>query len=388
MREHAGLVFSIGEYQRRVQGALQLMENQGLDVILLNSPDIINYLTGYQTSGYDAFTLLALDSQGSCYMVTRLLEQINVVERTWVSESFTFQDHEDPIQVTESVFRSKNEKAKKVGVEMDSFFFRHSQLTKILEFLGDRQVVDCTSLLHPLRRVKSKEEIELMKKAARSTEAGIWAAIESTQAGITENDIAADVHHAMYKAGGEYPSVPPYITSGPRSLISHATWEGRTINKGDNVFVEVGGCFQRYHTAMMRTIYVGDKPPAPIVESAKLIQEELQILMENMKPGITAGEIDTLTRNPERLAKIGATRISRTGYGLGISFAPAWDEGHVISLVQGNSTPLETNMVFHLIPWVQLPELKTVVGISETVRVTDQGAESFFDIPRDLVIKS
>ena len=321
-------------------------------------------------------------------MLTRLLEQINVLERTWLETSFTYQDHEDPSAVVKRVFLNKSPQARRIGLEMDSFFLKHSHILQLKDLWADRQLVDATSILNPVRMIKSIEEIAVLEKAALATEAGIKAGIACTRPGVTENDIAAEIHHAMFRAGGEYPCVPPYVTSGPRSIISHSTWEGREIQNEDNVFIEVGGCFRRYHTAMMRTVYVGDKAPHAISQAALIIQEELAELMTAMKPGITAGEIDLLTRNPERLAKIGATRISRTGYGIGISYAPAWDEGHIVSLVQGNPTPLQENMIFHLIPWVQLPELKTVVGISETVCVTNSGAKSFFNLPQDLIVQN
>jgi Xaa-Pro dipeptidase len=388
MEKYGTMTFSQEEYQRRLGLALKELEKAQLDLLVINSPDTITYLTGYQTSGYDSFTLLFLSSDGHCYMLTRLLEQINVTERTWLKDSFTYQDHEDPIQVVKKVFLQQSASAQRVGLEMDSFFLKHSHIQRLKDLWSDRHLEDATGLLNPIRVIKSDEEIAVLKRAARATEAGMVAGIAATRSGVSENDIAAEVHHAMFRAGGEYPCVPPYITSGPRSIISHSTWEGRKIENGDNVFIEVGGAFRRYHTAMMRTVYVGAQPPQAIIDAASMIQEELAQLMEAMKPGITAGEVDTLTRNPERLLKIGATRISRTGYGMGISYAPAWDEGHIVSLVQGNPTPLQENMVFHLIPWVQLPKLKTVVGISETVRVTQSGARSFFDLAQDLVIQS
>ena len=54
----------------------------------------------------------------------------------------------------------------------------------------------------------------------------------------------------------------PYVTSGPRTMIGHATWEGRELQSGDAVFLEVGGCYRRYHTAMMRTALLHDMTPA------------------------------------------------------------------------------------------------------------------------------
>ena len=59
--------------------------------------------------------------------------------------------------------------------------------------------------LDPCRRVKSSEEIEVMKKAALATEASVMAGIEAAMVGNTENDIAAACSEAMFSAGGHYP---------------------------------------------------------------------------------------------------------------------------------------------------------------------------------------
>ena len=125
-----------------------------------------------------------------------------------------------------------------------------------------------------------------MKQAAKATEAGVLAGYDAIVAGVTENDIAAAICNAMFQAGGEYPAVLPYVTSGPRSMIGHATWEGRKICDGEHVFIEVGGCFRRYHTAMMRTITIGE-PGASLREAEQIMLHTLDQLHAFIKPGVT-----------------------------------------------------------------------------------------------------
>jgi len=45
------LPFSLEEYQSRLNQVRQRMLRQGMDVVLINSPENIFYLTGYQYSG-------------------------------------------------------------------------------------------------------------------------------------------------------------------------------------------------------------------------------------------------------------------------------------------------------------------------------------------------
>jgi Xaa-Pro dipeptidase len=224
------------------------------------------------------------------------------------------------------------------------------------------------------RAVKSEEEIALLRRVARVTEIGIEAGLAAVRIGATENDVAAEIHHAMFRAGGEYPACSPFVAAGPRCAIGHATWEGRRIEAEEYVFLEVAGCIQRYHTAAMRMAYTG-----PISEEVRAVEaqvrEAVAACMAEMRPGVPASRIDALSR--EILAGSGAEQSTRVGYAIGIAYAPDWGEGGIFSLQGDNHRPLEANMVFHLIPWVQIPG-RAGIGLSETVRVTPHGGASLF----------
>ena len=55
----------------------------------------------------------------------------------------------------------------------------------------------------------------------------------------------------------------------------------------------------------------------------------------------------------------------RTGYSMGISFAPDWGEWQVLSLYAGVDAPLRPGMVFHVPPALRVYGEFTV-GVSET----------------------
>jgi Xaa-Pro dipeptidase len=74
----------------------------------------------------------------------------------------------------------------------------------------------------------------------------------------------------------------------------------------------------------------------------------------------------------------------RTGYSIGISFAPDWGEGNILSLYRGVNVPLEPGMVFH-VPITLREYAQWTVAVSETVAVTPQGARPLSRLPRALV---
>src|SRR5699024_11436577 len=107
--------------------------------------------------------------------------------------------------------------------------------------------VDCFGIVEEGRIRKSPDEIEVMQLAAYAGEAGMIAGQRAAMAGATENDVAAAISAAMFRAGGEFPAVRPYVASGPRTTIGHSTWAGRMILPGVHDSLKYGACYRRSH---------------------------------------------------------------------------------------------------------------------------------------------
>jgi len=169
-------------------------------------------------------------------------------------------------------------------------------------------------------------------------------------------------------------------------MIGHATWEGREVQPGDHVFLEVGGCYRRYHTAMMRTIILDE-----LSDSMRLAQDRMKLALERVReevrPGLTVSDADFLVRKIINDNDVGAKLITRAGYSIGIAFPPSWDEGYIISLKQGDSQVLQEGMTIHIIPWMWGIDGDKTAGISDTIYLTEDGCESFFDFDEDFVCK-
>jgi Xaa-Pro dipeptidase len=380
MRQRDDLVFAMTEYEARLARLRQSMAARNLDAFLVTTPENLFYLTGYQTPGYYWFQALVVPLAGEPFMVTRLIEDSNVQTRTWISESHPYRDHESPPAALGRVMARFGLASARIGYERHCYFLRASEQDVLFATLPEASFVDASGLVEALRLIKSEAEIDLMRKAARTAEAGMQAGIDAIGAGVNENEVAAEIQAAMTRAGSHYPAIHPFVASGWRGAVGHATWEDRVIEPGDAVFLEIGGCRHRYHAAMMRTVIVGD--PAPAVRAAeRVVQDAMQACLETIGPGVPAEAVDRIARRVIAGAGPGIDQASRTGYSIGIGFAPDWGEGHILSLLEGEARPLEPNMTFHLIPWVQVPGLAGV-GLTETVRVTASGCETLTSFER------
>ncbi|WP_245990834.1 ectoine hydrolase [Bogoriella caseilytica] len=379
------MTFAPEEYERRITELRERMAARLLDAVIITDPENLIYLTDYQTTGYSFFQALVVPLEDEPFMITRAMEESNVIERTWVEITRPYPDTGDAIQQLIAALTEFDLATKRIGYERNSYFFPAYQQDRIHTSFQRGTLRDCFGIVEEGRRRKSPAEIEIMTRAAIATQAGIAAGLEAAQPGVTENEIGAAISAAMFRAGGEPPAVMPYVASGPRSMIGHATWEGREVQPGEHVFLEVGGCYRRYHTAMMRTVVLDELSPS-MEKAQERMKMALRELKAEMRPGLTVSDADSIVRNIITDNDVDARLVTRSGYSIGIAFPPSWDEGYILSLNPGDFTVLEEGMTFHVIPWMWGVDGDKTVGISDTIRVTADGCASFFDLPEDFTV--
>ena len=385
MQPRDDLVFPMSEFRRRLDGVRERMAQQGIDALLVATPENITYLTGFESPGHYWFQGLIVPLEGEPASVSRLLEQSGIDAYTWLERNLGYLDSEDPMERVAQTLRDDGFGSARIGYEKDCWFFTATQQERLFARFPDATFVDVGGIVEQERLHKSDAEIRMIKDAARTAEAGMRAGIDAIRAGATENDVAAEMHYAMIKAGSEWPSIQPFVASGERGAIGHATWMGRTLRSGDTVFLEIGGCRRRYHAAMMRTVVIGEPDPKTR-EAFGVVQQAFDAAFDAIRPGVPAGEIDRIARDAIASSGLGGTQASRTAYSIGIAVPPDWGEGQILSMKPGETRPLEENMTFHLLPWVQIPG-KAGVGCTETIRVTATGCERITEFPRELFVR-
>jgi Xaa-Pro dipeptidase len=381
------IIFPMKEFETRLQKVRDQIAARGLDAALITTPENIFYLSGYQTLGYWYFQAMIVPLNQEPFMVLRGLEQPNVDARTYLSHSYVYSDNEEPIDVLRDSFKEEGLVGKKIGVELHSYFLRNTEFAEVKQKIKETEWVDVSGMVEELRMVKSTLEIKKLKNAGIFTHMGMIEGLKEAQIGKTENDIAAGFYHGALDAGGHYMAMPPFVASGPRSYLAHATFMNRTLQPNEFILFEGAGCFERYHAPTMRTIYLG-RPEPWYKEVEAILAEALRTTVKSMKPGVTASDVDAVNQSVIQKNTFGGQQTSRSGYSVGTAFAPDWGEGHMISLIKGNETVLQENMVFHVLSYIEIPESKFAkesrFGISDTVFVTPEGGKSVVNLPYEI----
>ncbi len=386
MRDHDQLPFPMYEYESRLAALRERMEAMGVFAMLTTTPENITYLTGFESPGHYWWQGVIVPLYGEPTALSRLLEVSGVDALSWVEpeHNVAYWDSEDPMEKLATLLTSMGMDRGRIGFERDCWFFTAAQQDRLFALMRDVEWVDCSWLVEQGRVVKSELEIERINEAARSTEAGMRAGIDAVRADASEDDVAAELFGAMIRAGSEWPSIVPFVSSGERGAIGHATWRHRKLCVGDSVFLEAAGCRSRYHAPMMRTVMIGE-PDEAMLQAFTAVQAAFDAAVDAIKPGAIAGDVDQVARQVIAESGFGGTQASRVAYSVGIAVPPDWGEGHILSMKPGETRALAENMTFHLLPWVQLPGFGAM-GCTETVRVTATGCERITRFPRELFV--
>lgn len=376
-------VFGADEFAARISKLRAALDRHGAEVLVLTGPENIFWATGRQTAGYFAFQALILPLESEPILLVRQLETTGARASTWVRDICAWQDGDDPAQALGELLRKLG--VTRIAIEREGWFVSPAMQARIATALPEAVFLNGSGLAEGLRMVKSPAEIAAIRRAGSYAQAGMRAAIDACCVGASENDIAAAMIQAAIAAGSEAMAMEPLIASGPRSGVPHATWRRRRLEPGDPVFLELAASHDRYHAALMRSVWIGP-PPDAARRMMDVALRALDAALAAMRPGRPCCDPHNAAQAVIDDAGYADAFRKRIGYSMGIAFAPDWGEGALLSLFAGVGQPLVPGMVFHLPATLRRFGAFTV-GASETVILTSSGPEILSDLPRAMALR-
>ena len=373
--------FPKAEYDGRVARARRLLEAAGIDVMIVTGPENIFYLTGQQTPGYYTFQALVLPVDGEPAFVVRQLEYFNFIANTFISSAQVYGDGDQPVNFLVNVIKQRGWASKRIGIDKRGWFLPIATYEALRDQLGE--IRDAAGIIEQLRIVKSAAELEKIATAATYVDAGMRAGLAAIKLGGSDNDLVAAMMGQAIAAGSEYVGMEPLVSVGRRSGVPHGTWRRGKIAANEPVFLEMAACHDRYHAALMRCAWLGHAPQVAI-DMERTCQDGLQAAMQAIKPGEPCAAPHLACQAVIDRAGYTENFKKRAGYSIGISFAPDWGEGGILSLYTGVTTELRPGMTFHIPVAVRIYGQFTV-GVSETVVVTENGCRALGKTDRPML---
>jgi Xaa-Pro dipeptidase len=384
MAHTSEVAFPMEEFRSRLAAARAGLARAGLDGLVACAPENLYYLSGYESTGHFAMQALVVPADGEPVLITRDLEIPNVTASYVWGRHVGYRDHHEPLAVLARELDALGLAGKRLGLETSARFLTIANLERLRALLPRATFESSAGIVESLRLRKSPREVALIRQAGAILDQTFQACFEAIRAGRGEHEVTADVYRALLLSGSEYVGSPPYVVSGPRSARAHTAWSPRRLEPGDPLFIELGACVRRYHAALMRPAVV-----APVSDKLRSMaaasREGLEAAIAALKPGATSGDVDRACRDTIRRAGWGQCFHHRAGYSMGMGFA-SWSEGHILSIREEDPTVIEAGMVFHIVPFLMI-DGEVGISVSETLIVTESGAEPVGTIPREIAVR-
>ena len=373
------LAFPQEEYDARLARVRAQMAAQGIEALFVHTPANQCYLTGFQTLNLYDYSCLFIPIERVVFFQVWEMEEGNVSLTSRIEDVVVNTALDDPVAVTQDILRGRNLLGRRVGVEADTPFLtpgRYDALSQVLPNL-----INAYDLVKLVRLVKSPAEIGYVRQAARVTEAGMQAGLDAIGEGATDQDVARACYEEVIGRGSEYMCIDPIITTGRRSGIPHTTHKRTAVQPGDNVFIEIGACIERYSAPIMRTAVQGS-PSANVQRTTEASFASLDNAMAAMKPGVSGDEVARAGWAGIEMDRSEVFFHGVVAYSIGLGFPPNWGD-YRLYLTKGEETLLEAGMLFHL-PIAIRDVGHYCVGFSETVVITKTGCEQLTQFERQL----
>jgi Xaa-Pro aminopeptidase len=241
--------------------------------------------------------------------------------------------------------------------------------------------------IESLLRIKSPNEIELIRESGRWCAHAHRLLQERTGVGRSEAEVSLEVQQeatlAMLRAGdyGQLGSADGVKAGwrgqiGRRSAWAHAIAHDIEFAAGDVLVTETGAPVWGYNAELERGLVIGE-PSDRVKWMFEHVVNAQQVAFDAFASATTCADVDAAVMRYFEQHELLPYWRQHTGHGIGLRNheAPFLDVG--------DTTPLEAGMVFTIEPGVYDEE---VGGLrhSDTVVVTDGGIEILTEYPRDL----
>ncbi|MGE0408779.1 MAG: M24 family metallopeptidase [Amphiplicatus sp.] len=419
--------FSAEEYAARLERVRKAIAAHGLDGMLISAPENIYYLTGLSYLGYFAYQILLVPLDGEPSLITRAMEQATIRDKVPNVRHVKYSDgvaplppaqeesgepglageggirpwstslgvpvrqpgaamFEEPARATVEAITNSGLAKGKLGFESSSALFPYGVGQAIIEALPGASFEHASNLVTDVRLIQSPAELKYTRRAAAVTDSMLLAAIAAAGPGVPQPDIMAAIYQTMFHRGGTYPGFVPLVRATHTLEHEHGSWEDHRLAKKDILFLEMSGCIERYHAPAGRLCFVGGAARGAS-DMQRVCEEAIEAAAAKIRPGVAAEDVYAAWQGVVDGAGLEGYRRHHCGYAVGIGFPPSWSGGGVpLGLRAGSRMELKAGMVFHLMSWL----LRTGKGdyfLSDSVLVTETGAERLTRASRDVIVR-
>ena len=363
------------EYLDRMLKLQAKVEQNEIQAFLVSAQDSIYYLTGVTYVPLERPFFILVTPQRDPRLLTPALEREHLASAPNVGETHHYWEYPSPAgQGWPEALQVLLEGIIELGVEPS---LTQEIASKLTDFS-----VRALPLVEELRLIKSNEEVNKLRQAARFADLGMEKIITSAYEGVSEIEIFSQGRGVQMKIIKET-AYDPLNTS-----VLTAAWPARLgtqphgvptvaerLHEGPHIglsFMRVNG----YGAECERTFFVS-QPTSQMQNMFTAMQEARRRAFDLVKPGMPCAEIDQTANGFLREEGLGDYLLHRTGHGFGLGN----HEGPWVA--EGSQDVLAENMLISIEPGIYIPGLGGFRH-SDTVLVTRSGYERLTNYPTDI----
>jgi Xaa-Pro dipeptidase len=233
---------------------------------------------------------------------------------------------------------------------------------------GDPSCLSVVSTLAAMRRQKDPDEIDLLQRCMKATEAGHAWARSQIQPGMTELDVYCGVNSACTKAAGQ-----PIIVYGDFAVSPGPERRGgpptsRVLQPGDMFILDYSVVIGGYRSDFTNTLVVGGKPTADQKRLCDLCLQAMSAGEKQLRASAACLDVYRAVRGAFERAGMAEYFPHHAGHGLGLTHpeAPFFVREANETLLSGDVVTLE--------PGLYVPGVGGI-RIEHNYLVTQQGYE-------------
>ncbi|HEX2025365.1 MAG TPA: Xaa-Pro peptidase family protein [Actinomycetota bacterium] len=359
------------DHALRLSRAAEAAAEEGVGALVVAPSADLVYLTGYSPPALPRLTCLVVRTEGPPVLVVPRLEQ-PLAEDAGVAdlaEIRAWAETEDPYAAVGAVIGA----AERVACS-DRLWASH---LLGLQRAAGASFISAAPILGRLRAIKDRQELDLLKRAARYADETFARLIQTRLETRSEREVAGLLADLLRETGNDEINFT-IVGAGPNGASPHHEPTGREILHGDPVVLDFGGRTAGYCSDITRTVVVG-KPPDDFTHVYDVVREAQEEAFRAVEPGVRAEDVDRAARRVIDREGFGELFVHRTGHGIGL------DEHEAPYIVGGNREPLRPGMCFSIEPGIYVPG-EFGIRIEDIVTVTETGAQRLNHAPRELEV--
>jgi len=240
-------------------------------------------------------------------------------------------------------------------------------------------------LLHRLRMEKSPAEVDAIREATRTTEAGFRRLLTFVKPGVHEYEIEAVLAHEYLRRRSRGFAFSPIIASGANACVLHYVSNNLPCGDGDLLLLDVAAEYANYHSDMTRTIPVNGRftPRQRAIYDAVL--RVLRACCQMLRPGVIHKEYQKEVEQLMQSELIDLGLLDRVDIAGQDPDKPLFKKyfmhgvSHHIGLdvhdVSDPALPLRENMILTVEPGIYIREENLAVRLENLVLIGPDGTE-------------